>query len=241
MGMAVLNLLEVLLVKLRSIVTTRLRVLARTCLGYGFGVIAMTTALAGVAQTSRDASPSADEVARVLGKLASGVEASARIRGPVAGNVGQYAIKLTPDGREVGAYVRKHEFAIDQVPAIWINVIPNLGQVVLRVRDDRFIIDKIPSDWIASDYLRERKPQPPDISFIALNPRRNVTELPGGAGLVADSGFVQSGPSPNLLIRTRFWTDAKAKLAHAFTAGVYGVRDEAEAKVLLQALERLAR
>lgn len=191
------------------------------------------------AQTARDASPSISEMSRVLGRLATAVEETDRIRGPIAGSAGQYVIKLA-DARGVGAYVRKHEFVIDKVPAIWINVIPNLGQVVLRVRDAQFIIDRIPSDWIASDYLRERKPQPADISFIALNPRRNVTELPGGAGILADTGFVQSGPSPNLLMRTRFWTDRTAKLAHAFTAGVYGVRDEAEARMLLQALEELA-
>lgn len=201
-------------------------------------------ALAGVApsvqaQAARDSSPSINEMSRALGKLASAVEESNRIRGPVAGNVGQYVIKLA-DGRGVGAYVRKHEFTIDKVPAIWINVIPNLGQVVLRVRDGQFFIDRIPSDWIASDYLRERKPQPPDISFIALNPRRNVSELPGGAGVLADTGFVREGVSPNLLMRTRFWTDRNAKLAHAFTAGVYGVRDETEARTLLQALDGLA-
>lgn len=190
------------------------------------------------AQVARDSSPPVSEMARVLGKLAAAVEESDRIRGPVAGNVGQYVIKLA-DGRGVGAYVRRHEFPIDRVPAIWINVIPNLGQVVLRVRDGQFIIDRIPSDWIASDYLRERKPQPPDISFIALNPRRNVTETAGG-GILADTGFVREGVSPNLLMRTRFWTDRTARLAFAFTAGVYGVRDEAEARTLLQALDELA-
>lgn len=190
-------------------------------------------------QVARDSSPSVSEMSHALGKLAGAVEESNRIRGPVAGNIGQYVIKLA-DGRGVGAYVRKHEFVIDKVPAIWINVIPNLGQVVLRVRDGQFIIDRIPSDWIASDYLRERKPQPADISFIALNPRRNVTELPGGAGILADTGFVVAGVSPNLLMRTRFWTDRTAKLAYAFTAGVYGVQDEAEARTLLRALDELA-
>lgn len=215
--------------------------LARTFVGLLIFVAVQAIAASGVrAQASRDWSPATDEITRALGTLAKAARVSTRIRGTVPGNYGQYEITLAADGREVGAFVRRYEFAIDQVPAIWINVIPNLGQVVLRVRDGQFSIDRIPSDWIASDYLRERKPQPPDISFIALNPRRNVTAMTGGAAILADSGFVQSGPTPNLLVRTRFWTDRQKKLALAFTASVSGVKDEAQANALIEALERLA-
>jgi hypothetical protein len=190
------------------------------------------------AQASLDSSPTATEVAAALGPLARTVEQSTRVRGPVAGDVGQYTITLAADGREVGAYVRTHRFPIDRTPPIWINVIDDLGQVVLRVRDGRFAIDKIPSDWIASDYLRERNPQPRTISFIALNPRRSVRVLAGGETIVAETAFVTSGISPNLLGRTTFRVDPKAKQSVAFTAMAYRTRDEAEARALLEALER---
>jgi hypothetical protein len=199
---------------------------------------ALLAASIACAQTPGDSSPSAEELAQALGKLATGVEASTRIRGPVAGNVGQFVIRRT-DGREVGAYVRQHRFPVDQTPPIWINIVDDLGQVVLRVRNQRLEIDKIPSDWIASDYLRERKPTPATISFIALNPRRHVRTLPGGDVIVAATDLISTGISPNAMARTRFWVDQAAKQTRAFSTMVYGVRDAAEAHELLDALDRL--
>lgn len=205
---------------------------------FAAALAAVALATSASAQAPSDSSPSPDEVAKALGALATSVEVSTRIRGPVAGDVGQYVVRLA-DGREVGAYVRLHCFPIDKTPPIWINVVEDSGQVVLRVRKGKFAIDKIPSDWIASDYLRDRNPEPRTISFLALNPRRHVRPLPGDAGLVAETDFVTHGISPNLLGRTTFWVVPAEKEARAFSVMAYRVRDAEEGRQLIDALEAL--
>lgn len=190
------------------------------------------------AQEGRDRSPAVADLQKALGPLASAVEQSARIRGPVAGDLGQYVARLA-DGREIGLFVREYRFPIEATPPIWINVIDDPGQVVLRVKSGAFVIDRIPSDWIASDYLRDRKPEPYTISFIALNPRRNVRVLAGGAGIVAETAYMTGGIAPNLLGRSTFWTDQAAREARAFTAMAWRTRDADEARRVIDALERL--
>lgn len=198
----------------------------------------MFLAAVATAQVPSDWSPTADEVSKVLGNLATKVEASTRIRGPVAGDVGQFVVRLA-DRREIGAYVRGHRFAVDQTPPMWINIVENLGQVVIRARQQKLEIDKIPSDWIASDYLRERKPDPQTISFIALNPRRHVRQVTNEEAIVAESDLIDTPMSPKVMARTRFWVDKSAKETRAFSAMVYQVRDADEARRLLDALDRL--
>lgn len=117
--------------------------------------------------------------------------------------------------------------------------VENVGQVLIQARQQRLEIDKIPSDWIASDYLRERKPEPQTISFIALNPRRHVRQLAKEDAIVSDSDLIDTPMSPKVVACTRFWVDKAAKETRAFSARVYRVSDANEARRLLDALDRL--
>lgn len=57
-------------------------------------------------------------------------------------------------------------------------------------------------DWIASDFLRERKPELATLRFIALNPRRHVRPLAKENAIVAESDLIDTLMSPKVVART---------------------------------------
>lgn len=186
-----------------------------------------------------DWSPTADEVSKALGGLAAEVDESARIHGPILGEVGQFVVRLAADGREVGVFVRAYRCPIDQSPAFWINTVEDTGQVVLLAQGGQIAIDRIPGDWTWTDYLRERPSGPTRLSNIALNPLRHVRRLAIDRSIIAESDFTSVPAAANVLARTRFWMDKSVKEVRAFSTMAYNVRDADQARRLLDALERL--
>jgi hypothetical protein len=193
----------------------------------------------GGAWRAVDWSPTADEVSKALGRLAPKVEESARIHGPILGDVGQFVARLAASDREVGIFVRAYRYPTDQAPAFLINTVEPPHQAVLLVRGEQLAIDRFPGSWTLSHYLRERKSGPTTQSNIAVNPFRHVRRLANDQSIIAESDFTSVPASANVLARTRFWIDKSVKEVRALSTMAYSVRDENEARRLLDALERL--
>jgi hypothetical protein len=212
-----------------------LKVRAFQLLARTLAVIALLT-LPARAQEIADWSPDAAAIRKALGGLVTGVEQSARVHGPILGDVGQFTLRLSAGSSEAGVFVRAYRYPAEQTPIFWVNLTEEPGQTVVRAQNGQIGIDAIPGDWLASDYLRERKPAPDTVSFIAINPPRHVRPEPGGDAIVAESDFDEFR---NVLARSRFWIDKTTKDTRAFCIMVYNVHDEALARRMADALEQL--